>query len=334
MNAPPNTVPRHAEGKINQRQVDLARLAADGDAAARRAVTEVVHPIITYQTRRFCRRFCRGNRHRFRCTLEPAPLSSTPSTSTRSFPTLPSRAPADALLCEFGNASYAWMLDDLTRPERLRRFEGRQGARLYDYLFRIANSLPFYERWKDWRFGQSAYVPTYIRDLAPLAGRVFLELRAGDGIPAIAQKLQLDEIRTESLGRRIIALLTRKNRLFLLVPPTTVSLCETEAGGDGDRRAVGVEKELPSFDETPELREAKQRLQAAWGRLTAVEQFVLEAMLIDGESADTVLRALAKVDIALKIGVAPQDTNRQQLYYFRRKAFEKLRRLMFQKNGD
>jgi hypothetical protein len=318
MKAPPqphSTISEQAT-KINHSQVALARQAAGGDPDARRAVNAVVHPIITYQTRRFCRRFCQGNRHRFCCTLAPAP---------------PSSAPADALLCEFGNASYAWMLDDLTHPERLRRFEGRRGARLYDYLFRIANSLPFYERWKDWRFGGNAHVPTYVRDLHPLAGRVFLELRAGAGVAAIAQKLHLDETRCEALCQRIIALLTRKNRLFLLDPPTTVSLCEPEAGGENEGRAAGAERQLPFFDEAPEEREAKRRLQSAWGQLTTVEQFVLEAMLIDGEAADTVLRALAKLDIAVKKGVAPGETDRQQLYYFRRKAFEKLRHLMFQK---
>jgi hypothetical protein len=328
MKAPPqphSTISEQAT-KINHSQVALARQAAGGDPDARRAVNAVVHPIITYQTRRFCRRFCQGNRYRFCCTLAPAPPSSAPPSSA-----LPSSAPADALLCEFGNASYAWMLDDLTHPERLRRFEGRLGARLFDYLFRIANSLPFYERWKDWRFGRNAYVPTYVRELHPLAGRVFLELRAGVDPTAIAQKLQLDDAKSEALCQRIIALLTRKSRLFLLDPPTTVSLCEPEVGDDHQGRAAGAERQLPFFDEAPEEREAKRRLQSAWGRLTTVEQFVLEAMLIDGEAADTVLRALAKSDIAIKKGVAPGETNRQQLYYFRRKAFEKLRHLMFQK---
>jgi hypothetical protein len=313
-------------GGTNHGQVRLARLAADGDAAARRAVNEVVHPIVTFQTRRFCGRFCGGNRYHFYCTLEPtSPSPASPS------PARLTQAPADALLCEFGNASYAWMLDDLTRAERLRRFEGRNGARLYDYLFRIANSLPFYERWKDWRFGRNAYVPTYVRDLHPMAGHIFRQLREGASIPAIAQKLHLDEARTEALCQRIIALLTRRSRLFLLDPPRTVSLSGPETGDDGQGRSFGAERQLPSFDETPEEREAKQRLQFAWAKLTTVEQFVLEAMLIDEEAADDVLQALAKLDIALKKGVAPKDTNRQQLYYFRRKAFEKLRRLMFQK---
>jgi hypothetical protein len=316
MNKPPLPDPaaaRHPAPAANHGQVTLARQAAGGDADARRAINELVDPIIAYQTRRFCRRFCHGNRYRYRCTLEAAP---------------PLRTPADALLCEFGNASYAWMLDDLTHSGRLMRFEGRQGARLYDYLFRIANSLPFYERWKDWRFGRSAYVPTYIRDLNPAAGRVFLQLRAGGSIPAIAQKLHLDEAQAETLGQAIITLLTQKNRLFLLDPPRTVSLSEPQLGDHWNDETAGAERELPFFDESPEEREAKQRLQKAWGQLTTVEQFVLEAMVIDGEEAGDVLQALRKLDIPIKKGVAAKDSDRQQLYYFRRKAFDKLRRLM------
>ncbi len=298
---------------IQRRQVALARSAADGDPSARRTINDLVHPIISYQSHRFCRRFCSGNRYRYVCTLEPP---------------LPLRAPADALLCEFGNASYAWMLEDLTRPERLQRFEGRGGARITDYLFHIANSLPFYERWKDWRFGRRGYVPTYIRELDPMAARVFLELRAKRDPGEIAQTLHLGEAAAEALCHAIVARLTRRHRLHLLDPPRTISLSEPENDPAQMKGSAGWERELPSFDEAPEERDAKQRLQAAWQHLTQLEQLVLEAMLIDGDDADTVLQALKVLELPIKRGVAPNATNRQQLYYFRRKAFEKLRRLM------
>jgi hypothetical protein len=55
---------------------------------------------------------------------------------------------------------------------------------------------------------------------------------------------------------------------------------------------------------------------------------VLEAMLIDGEDAEQVLAVLRRVGVSVKKGVRPEDLNRQQLYYFRRKAFSKLSDLM------
>lgn len=294
--------------QTNQSQVDLARQAAHGDTSARRRINQIIHPIITYQSNRFCRRFCQGNRLRYACTLQPPP---------------PFRPPRNALLCEFGNASYAWMLDDLTREKRLLRFEGRHGARLYDYLYRIANSLPFYERWKDWRFGRKVHVPTYIREMAPLAAKAFLELRAHRTVAEIAQKLNQSEAETAVLCQTIVAMLTERNRLHLLDPPRTVSLSEPEDGGEGGR-----EREVAFFDDPPEVREAKRELRRAWQQLTPVEQFVLEAMLIDNEDAGDVLKALQRLDISIKKGVAPGKCNRQQLYYFRRKAFQKLSALM------
>jgi hypothetical protein len=207
------------------------------------------------------------------------------------------------------------------------RFEGRNGARLYDYLYTIANSLPFYERWKDWRFGRSVYVPTYIRELDPLAATVFLELRANSSIADIAHKLNRSESEVERLCHAVIVALTRRNRLYLLDPPRTVSLSEPEGDHSGATEHHHV-RDIPVFDEPLEDRQARQKLKMAWERLTALEQFVLEAMLIDGEDAEQVLAALRRVGVSIKKGVRPEDLNRQQLYYFRRKAFLKLSDLM------
>lgn len=286
----------------------LARRAADGDAASRTEVTQLVDPIVRARTEQFCKRFCRENRHRYLCTLAH-PWGS---------------APADAPLCEWGNASYAWMLDDLSNGQRLRRFEARDGASLHDYLSLIANSLPFYERWKNWRFGRRVHVPTYVADMAPLAGRVFLALRSGDSVPLIAQQLGCAEAYIDELSQRIVIELTRRRRLHLLDPPRTESLADTT--GDGDKGAQ--ERDIPVYDAPPERVEDTDALRAAWQQLSPVEQFVLEAMLIEERDARDVLQALVELDIRIVDGVAPTDVERQQLYYFRRKSLAKLTRLM------
>ena len=55
-----------------------------------------------------------------------------------------------------------------------------------------------------------------------------------------------------------------------------------------------------------------------------MEQFVLEALLIDEQEAMDVLTALKTLGISIKDGVPPEEVDRQQLYYFRRKALAKL----------
>ena len=113
------------ENSTDPDSVTLARNAAGGNSDARKQVNELINPIINYQTDRFCKRFCAENKCLSRCTL----------------PSSWGNAPKDALFCEWGNASYAWMLNDLTNEKRLLQFEGKNGARLQDYIYRIANSL-------------------------------------------------------------------------------------------------------------------------------------------------------------------------------------------------
>jgi len=294
----------------NSEDINIARRAAAGEAEAQRRVGEIAQPMIHYQTGRFCPRFCHDNRHRYQCTLPDAAIPRG----------------NDRALCEWGNASYGWMLDDLTRPQRLQHFEGRNGASLSAYLFQIANSLPFYERWKDWRLGRRTHVPTYIQDLSPDAALVFHRLRNGDNIALIAQRLSQPEDTVDRLVQDIIIELTHRQRLHLLNPPKEISLSglgTTDDGNDSEQ----IQGDLACEDLAPEEIDARAKLQQAWQQLNATEQFVLEAMLIDEQDADDVLTALKRLNIALSPRVPAQQTDRQQLYYFRRKTQVRLARL-------
>lgn len=294
-----------AEPSDSNQQIDLARAAARGERDAQRAVNQVASPVIEFQNDRFCKRFCRDNRYLYRCSLKK-PLGG---------------APADAALCEWGNASYGWMLNDLCKPERLLKYEARNQAGLFDYFYAIANSLPFYERWKDWRFGRRQQVPLYIRDLGEHAAAVFYALRGGQSPAQIAQTLGLDPAAAEKLASRIVLELTRRHRLYLLDPPREVSLSLVSAVGDDDR---AHQRDIPVEDDAVEQQETADRLRRAWSRLDPVEQFVLEAMIIEERDADDVLHALEALDVSIKPGLAAADTNRQQLYYFKRKALSRL----------
>ncbi len=290
-----------------QSQQTLAQHAAAGEEIARRHVNELVEPVINYQSGRFCKRFCRENKFNYRCTLNPPITQSVKS----------------AGLCEWGNASYGWMLNDLCSRQRLLKYEGRNGASLFAYLYQIANSLPFYERWKDWRFGRHIHVPTYIQELGSHAGRVFLLLRSNESIENIAQTLSLSLVKTEKLCQQVVLLLTQKQRLHLLNPPMNISLTES-----ADDSSSTHQKDLADYDEPAESLQQKQQLNDAWKKLNSVEQFVIEALTIEEQDAKHVLQALIKMDISIKDGVEAKDTSVQQLYYFRRKTLAKLATIM------
>ena len=288
--------------------IELSKRAADGDLAARVIVNKLSHPIISFQTEKFCRRFCNENKYMYSCTL----------------PEKWGKAPVNAILCEWGNASYAWMLDDLTNTKRLTKFEARDGSSLGNYLFYIANSIPFYERWKDWRFGRRVHVPIYIQDIGPESGHIFLAMRSGDNTALIAQKLAKSENDISIIAQQIIIELTKRNRLHLLNPPKTVSL--TGMQNDEDNNAI--EADIALSDMSPEQLDENLRLKEAWKKLSVTEQFILEAMVIEEQDANDVLEALKKLNIQINEKIPASDTDRQQLYYFRRKTLKKLSKLL------
>ena len=289
--------------------IELVQKVLAGDREARTKVTGIVHPIITFQSDRFCKRFCKENRYRYVCTL-PKPWGT---------------AERDALLCEWGNACYGWMLEDLTSNKRLEKFDGRNASSLYNYLFSIANSRPFYERWKDWRFGRKYYVPEYVKAISEHAAKVFLGLKDGLDVELIAQQLNVDEEEADRVAQDIIIELTRRGKLNMLEPEKTVSLNALQDERDDSTSSSAFE--IPVNDPEPETVEYAARIKTAWSRLSGIEQYILEALLVDEQDANDVLYALKKLNVRLNEKQASAEIDRQQLYYFRRKTLAKLSRL-------
>lgn len=297
------------QAERNRENIELALNAANNDASARKKVNHLITPIIQYQTDRFCKRFCKENRYQFNCTLN-SPVGSPP---------------ADAALCEWGNGSYAWMLDDLSSANRLKKYQARNNATLFDYCYVIANSLPFYERWKNWRFGRNVHVPAYIQALGEAAKAVFYGMRSQQSIEQISQQTCCSIDETKALSRKIIKLLTQKNRLYLLSPPKNISLSH-----DNDYGSVqsAIEHETASHDQDIESIEDSLLLSKAWEQLNPVEQYVVEALVIEDQDAELVLNSLKKMNISFKKNVPAAELDRQQLYYFRRKTLSRLHSLM------
>ena len=297
------------QAERNKENIELAQNAAGNDAVARKKVNDLIAPVIHYQTSRFCKRFCKENRYQFKCTLN-SPIGSPP---------------ADASLCEWGNGSYAWMLNDLSSASRLNKYQAHNNASLFDYCYVIANSLPFYERWKDWRFGRKVYIPSYIQTLGNTAKAVFYGLRSQQSIEHISQQTSHSSDEIRKLSRQIVKLLTKKNRLHLLNPSQNVSLSQ-ETEDSSSRSAMDIE--TASYDQPIERLEENLLLAKAWKKLSPVEQFVIEALVIEEQDAEIVLSSLKKLDISFKEGVAADVLNRQQLYYFNRKTLAKLHGLL------
>lgn len=293
----------------NSENIELAKSAANNDVSARKKVNDLIKPIILYQTDRFCKRFCKENRYQFRCTLN-TPIGSPP---------------ADASLCEWGNGSYTWMMDDLSSANRLKKYQARNDASLFDYCYVIANSLPFYERWKDWRFGRQVYVPSYIQALGKSARTVFYGLRSQQSIEQIAQQTCRDIGETRELSRKVVKLLAQKNRLYLLNPPQNISLNQDTSN---ESAQSAIDSETASYDEDIENVEDNLLLTKAWRQLNPVEQFIIEALVIENQDAEIVLNSLTKLNMSFKEGVPAEDLDRQQLYYFRRKTLSKLHSLL------
>jgi len=298
--------------ETKHKDVELVKRVVLGDKKARKELTDQVHNTINMTNSRFCKLYCLNHRYEYVCTIDKAW----------------GRHAVDATLCEWGNASYAWMLDDLTKTERLKRFQGDGQGGLKSYIGTIVYSLPFRERWRDWRFGKRIKVPTYIRELDGDAGKIFLSMRSGDDLANIAQRLNRKQEDVENVASQIVAELIQRHRLYLLDPPKMVSLsgaAEHDPFGKAvDEEFYQQEKEIASYDTPPEELDAHERIKKAWETLNAEERFVLEAMKVDGLSAKTVLNSLQHFNISIKRGIAPEQTTQQQVYYFFRKSWEKL----------
>jgi len=281
-----------------KRDLELLRQALARNKNARQILNQQIDSIISYQSQRLCKRFCHDNRYLYSCSLPYKPYASA----------------KDTPLCEWGNACYGWILEELTSDKRLSGFKAENNASFNHYCYMIANSKPFYERWKNWRFSRRTYIPAYISEIDERSSAVFLALQKGDEPALIAQNLQISELDVQNISRRIVVELTTRKRLYLLDPPSTVSL-----SADDEH-----ETEVAFHDEPAESQEQKHILVESWSRLSALEQFVLESLLIDKLDAIDVLQVIEQQQQDFPDEELKKIHNRQSLYYFRRKSLDKL----------
>jgi len=295
--------------------LELAKLAANGDEICQKKINSIAHPIISYQTQKLCRLYCHQLHQHYSCTLvenpKPAPRNS------------------DAPLCEWGNASYGWMLNELVRPSRLQNYQAKNNASLVDYFFVIANSFSFKERWKNWRLVNNVHVPVCIQRISKSAIRVFYGLYNGNSIDKIASDCKLNLKETEDLIDLVTLVLTQQGKLNSLNKNALVSLTNLNSEIDSDTEDYHSlqEADIPIYDIDQAKKEDWLKIEKAWKQLTGTEQFILQSMVVEKESAENVLEVINTLGLSLQSGMQPKENDIQQLYYFRRKTLKKLAKL-------
>ena len=272
-------------------------------------IRATVEPIIARTTRTLCKQHCRGERFRLKCTVDASW----------------SRAPQDASLCDRGNEAYEWMLRDLLGGAKLDKFLHSDREGVVKYFTKTVNSQPFYERFKDMRFGERVRIPADIKAIHPLARRVFWMLRKQETVPYIAQALEQPESLARIWINAIYAKLREHHSLHLLQSHAELPLDILEENAEAGSAAATVE----NIHDDLERRQEQARAHAAYAKLSWQEQFLVDT-LTENLGAKAVLEALAQEGVILEgVNDAPMDEKcaEQRLYYLRRKALVRLKNL-------
>jgi len=262
----------------------------------------IIQELTDEHIERLCKKLCYANRSHYQCTLD----------------IMWSKAPNGAALCEWGNASYEWMLSELMHLHQQNERNDRKITLIENYYRKIIHSISFWERYKNWRFKRRLRVPNYIKVLDPDARQVFWWLHDQDTIANIAQRLGRNTADIRILVSNIQNELSNRNRGYLLNPDVEVSLENLDS--------LEFNEALTSY--TPEdTIELHSKVRMAFQQLTWIEQFILDSMVVDNLQANSVLAALKTQSISLNDKISPDEMNTQHVYYFLRKTIKKLRKL-------
>lgn len=288
--------------------VELAHRAAGGEKAAQREVAALADNVARVRAAKYCKRFCGRNRLDYFCTVDS------------SFGVQRQSAPR----CEWGSFSYFFFFDRLVNPNTLSRFEGREGTTLQRYFRAVAGSLGLWERWKNKRFQRRVHLPKVVAGLGEDAAAVYYGLRDGDAIENMAQRLRRSEADVRKLAATIRRVLAQERRAYQEQEFRELSL----SGGQGrDDEEDAADWEPESVDPPIEHVQMLERLSQVLPQLTWIEQFIVQAMIMESMSAEAVLHALCEENIEIKPGQFARDVNINQIYYLRDKTLTKLRRM-------
>lgn len=290
-----------------------AQTAADDSSEThceiRGRVFALLENLLLKRSENLCKEYCYQKRYEFICTVDARWGSQSDA----------------AVLCEWGNATYVWILDDLFKKNRLRLLSSQSDDAIVRYFSKVLHSHIFKERFKDWRFQRRVRVPEYIKKLDPDAQKIYWRLCDRDLDQNIAQMLGRPLKQVQRIVRKINQELHKRNKLHLLNLNSVLSLSGILKEQDNEQS--GYQWELSVRDLEPEEKERRERVVQAYGRLNWKEQYIVDAMVIEGLKAKSVLAALMSMGLTLDENIPINSWNEQKLYYFLRKTLSKLEKL-------
>ena len=266
----------------------------------------ILNDLINSKLNSLCKKYCFNNRYQYQCTIDLLWGLNEPDNS----------------LCEWGNASYAWILNELVHDNRLQKIQGENNSSITKYFGKIIHSITFIERFKNWRFQRRIRIPEYIKAIDIDAHKIFWGLCDNENPLNIAQRLNRSEPETLSIIKRINEELAKRNRSHLLDLSQTISLtsyinCEEQ----------GNEVDIPIEDKSHEQTMLEEKVKEAYDQLTWLEQYIIDSMIVDSLSAKAVLASLRQQNISLDEKTQAADMNIQHVYYFFRKTLAKLKEI-------
>jgi hypothetical protein len=260
-------------------------------------------PAISSATERLCKHYCGANRYTYVCTLDTHWASQG----------------SDRALCDLGNATFAWIYDDLLGGSKWTKFSYSGDADVGAYMAKALASRMFYERFKNWRFGRRIRVPDFIKIIDPIAHRVFWRMVQQESVPIIAQRLGHAEHAIESIAHRINAVLTERHRTHLLQRLTTITL-------PGEDDTDSPRPEFADSSSAPDAALESARARRAFDKLSWQEQWLIDSMDVEGLSAAALRKALVEEGLTLD-DTPPEQLDDNRIYYLRNKARKHLREL-------
>ena len=267
---------------------------------------DILQSVIKQHINSLCKKFCFDNRYQYQCTIDKSWHKS----------------PSNAVLCEYGNGTYDWMLVELSHLKSSNDKKNITITFLEGYYRKIVSSSIFFERYKNWRFQRRIRVPDYIKILDKDACKVFWGLYDQDVIENIAQKLKRKECEIKNIVNAIYVELHKRKRSYILSKNTEFSLDDEyvwdEYNGDALKSALNDHSSVENIT-------LKGDVMNAYKRLNWKEQYILDVMVIDELSASAVLQLLREQSISLDDKVSSDDLNIQHVYYFLRKTIIKLK---------
>lgn len=261
-------------------------------------------PLIDSRLKKLCNEFCYQNKHEIQCTLE------------RNGP-----SKIENHLCDWGNASYLWIIETLFNLKRLKRVSSFPENNRKKYFSKILYSTPFRERFKDWRFNRRIRVPKYIQPLHASANKIFWSMCDNENVSFIAQKLFIPEAELLAVSKNIEAELLKRRKSYVLAGANASTFNHTPY--DSEESA-----ELADTRNSPDAHHDRVAVLNAFSKLDWQEQYLVDSMVIGSATARSMLVLFEKYNISLGKSAGLEPLTEQKIYYHLRKTLIKLKSLM------